>query len=125
MLVRLPGGGRFWGLFRRGVGFRCFAGLKGDGVHGQRAGLEGGGEAGDRVPVGKVAAQQEDLDRSAGAFPLAAGLDGRFPPGVVNGGEPACGPCLVESGGPGQGTRLADECFQVVVQFEAGSAAGR
>ncbi|MCY1649396.1 hypothetical protein OVA19_00990 [Streptomyces sp. SL203] len=74
--------------------------------------------------VRQVPSEEEDLDECAGAVSLAVGLDGSVPPGVVDGGEPACGAGLVERGRSREGAGLAHESFQVVVQFESGAAFG-
>lgn len=60
----------------------------------------------------------------AGAVPLSVGLDSSLPPGIADGSETARGAGLVESGRSRQSAGLADESFQVVVQFEAPAAFG-
>jgi hypothetical protein len=126
--VRRPGlaAGGCWlrRLLGTGVGVGCFAGFQGHGIGCEGAGRQGCGEAGDEVFVGQMAAEQEDLDQGPGAVAFTVGFDGGFPPGVVHGGEPAGGPGPVEDGGTGQGAGLADQRFQVVVEFEARSIAG-
>jgi hypothetical protein len=118
------GGGRLRRFFDPGVGIGCLAGFESDGIGGEGTGLQGCGEAGDEVFVGQVAAEEEDLDQGPGAVAFTVRFDGGSPPGVVHGSEPAGGPGLVKGGGAGQGTGLADQRLQVVVEFEAGSIAG-
>ncbi|MGW5612142.1 hypothetical protein ACWEWI_40225 [Streptomyces sp. NPDC003753] len=79
------GGCRLLGLLGPGVGVGCLAGFQSDGISGEGAGLQGRGEAGDEVFVGKVAAEQENFNQGPGAVAFAVGFDGGFPPGVVDG----------------------------------------
>ncbi|MDG9713381.1 hypothetical protein [Streptomyces sp. DH10] len=76
----------------------------------------------DHVLVSEVPVQQQDLDQRPGAVPLAMDLAGLGPPGVVDRGEPACGPGLFQGGGTREGAGLADEGFEVVVQVQAAAA---
>ena len=94
--------------------------LQRDRVRGQRAGPQRRGQARDHVLVGEVAVQQQDLDQCPGAVRVAVDLAGRGPPGVVDRGEPARGPGLLQRGRTGQRAGLADQGFEVVVQFQAG-----
>ncbi len=100
-----------------------FAGFDRDRVRGERAGRQGGGDAGDDMIVGHAAVQQQYLDQGSGALGVAAGLAHRRPPGVMHRGELAGGTGLLQHGRSGQRTRLAHQCFQVVVEFQLLSAA--
>ncbi|MCC8477297.1 hypothetical protein LMJ41_05220 [Streptomyces globisporus] len=71
-----------------------------------------------------MAAEQEDFDQGPGAVAFAVCFDRGVPPGVVDRGEPASSPGLVQGCGTGQGAGLADQGFQVVVEIEAGIVAG-
>jgi hypothetical protein len=88
------------------VGLGELAGLQSDGVCGVRPGLQRGGQAGDNVFLGHVPVQQQNLDQGAGAGGVAVFLADGFPPGVVDGGEPAGGAGLIERGGVGQSAGL-------------------
>ncbi|MGW5095486.1 hypothetical protein ACWEQ1_34050 [Streptomyces nodosus] len=114
-----PGGIRRLG---EGLALGSLAGLQRNGVRGQGAGSVGRGESGDDVFVFHVASQQQHLDQGFGAGRLAVGGAGRGPPGFVDGGELPCSFGLFEGGRSGEGARLAQECFQVVVQDQAGFA---
>lgn len=98
------------------------AGLQSNGVGGQGSGPQRGGQARDHVLVGEVPVQQQDLDQSPGAVPLAVNLAGLGPPGIMNRGELARGPGLFQGCGTGEGARLADEGFEIVVQVQAAAA---
>jgi hypothetical protein len=84
----------FLGLGRDGrdnhlVRLCCFPRFQRDRVSGQSAGSNGSSEPGDQMLVGHVTAQQQDLDQGPGAVPVAVGLAGRRPPGVVDRSEPS------------------------------------
>ncbi|MYQ96714.1 hypothetical protein GTY20_38550 [Streptomyces sp. SID4946] len=98
------------------------AGFQGNGVGGQSAGPQRGGQTRDHMLVGKVPVQQQDLDQRPGAVPFAVNLAGLGPPCVVHRGELACGPGLFQGRGTGEGAGLADEGFEVVVQVQAATA---
>ncbi|MEU9464538.1 hypothetical protein [Streptomyces sp. NPDC048312] len=61
-----------------------FAGFQSDGVGGQSAGSQCGGQARDDVFVGEVPVEQEDLDQCPGSVALAVELAGLGPPGVMD-----------------------------------------
>ncbi|MFJ5975108.1 hypothetical protein [Streptomyces sp. NPDC093060] len=73
--------------------------------------------------MGQMTAEEEGLDQGAGSLVFAVCLDRGFPPGVAGQGEPADGPGLVKGRDIGQSPGLADQGFQVVVEFEAGPIA--
>ena len=67
--------------------------------------------------------QQQYLDKGPGAgrVPVCRARGG--PPGFMDRGEPACGPGLLEDCRAGQGARLAQQPFQVVIQLQAAATA--
>lgn len=81
-----------------GVVLGGLAGFDRDGVRGERAGGQGGGDPGDHVFVGHAAVQQQYLDQCAGALGVAASLAHCRPPGVVDRGELAGGAGLLQRG---------------------------
>lgn len=122
---RLPGGQRRrggWSGFVLGLG--GFAGLQGDRVRGQGPGPQRGRQTGDQVLVRDVPGHQEHLDQGPGALGVAVCFDRCGPPGVMDRGELAGGAGLLECGRAGEGAWLADQGFEVVVQFQAAAALG-
>ncbi|WP_055603419.1 hypothetical protein [Streptomyces aureus] len=67
----------------------------------------------------QVPVQQQDLHQGFGALDVAEGGLRRGPERFVGAGEGVIGPGLVESFRAGEGARLAQEDFEVVVEDDA------
>ncbi len=132
-LLHRESGGRCWAGGRPGhrhvgcrfvLGLGGFAGLQGDRVRGQCPGPQGGREPATRCSraMCRPSSSTSIRARVPSASPWA--LTAARPPGVVGRGELSCGSGLFQSGRAGEGPRLADQGFEVVVQIQAATALG-
>ena len=100
-----------------------FAGLDRDDVRAEGADLERGGDPGGDGDGGQVSVQQQHLDQGLGPDRVAVPGADRVPPLLMQGREHARGAGLRQRSRSGQGSGLAGQDLQIVVQDQVHRAA--